>query len=324
MNIDRVADMLAARDASTWETPIQDPEFRKRRTREAPVFANINLLGRCNVDCYFCLGKDLDNIFGAREDTRTHFSKWARFEEFLAGIRSAGIQRVYVTGQNTDALLYRHLSELIDYLQASGLSTGFRTNGYLFNRPENLAIAQQTRRNVGVSIHTLDPETNWTIMRRRDIPDWRVILPQIPRLRVSVVLGRHNEGQFWSLMEFLVEFPNIAYVQVRRICTDTREAFLRPDVGAYERVFQEVSAKHPVVARFYDAEVFNLLGKEVCFWRTVKTAIGSWNYYTDGTVNKGYFVIEGYAQETLACMFPADPLVKVIPLSGYWRERYKP
>ena len=31
----------------------------KNRNRQVPTFANINLLGKCNADCYFCLGKDI-------------------------------------------------------------------------------------------------------------------------------------------------------------------------------------------------------------------------------------------------------------------------
>ena len=34
--------------------------FTKNREREAPSFANINLLGKCNIRCYFCLGRDIE------------------------------------------------------------------------------------------------------------------------------------------------------------------------------------------------------------------------------------------------------------------------
>ena len=82
------------------------------------------------------------------------------------------------------------------------------------------------------------------------------------------------------------------YIQVRRICTDTREDFLAPDVEVYERVFENVKSTHDVIGHFYSAEVFKMFGKEVCFWRTVKTTIDSFNYYSDGTMTDEYFVIE--------------------------------
>ena len=33
--------------------------INKNRNRGKFTFANINLLGKCNADCYFCLGKDI-------------------------------------------------------------------------------------------------------------------------------------------------------------------------------------------------------------------------------------------------------------------------
>lgn len=34
----------------------------KNRKRDKYTFANINLLGKCNADCYFCLGKDIPEL----------------------------------------------------------------------------------------------------------------------------------------------------------------------------------------------------------------------------------------------------------------------
>ena len=153
------------------------PQFEKLREREAPTFANINLLGPCNVDCYFCLGKDIDEVWKYQNQTKVHWSEWENFTEFLQLCKDAGIKNLYVTGQNTDALIYKHLDELIDFLQnIKGFDVGIRTNGYLAHR--KLETANKCRRSVGYSIHTLDPDVNWTIMRRKDIPDWEHLLTQ--------------------------------------------------------------------------------------------------------------------------------------------------
>lgn len=309
---------------AAWRTPIRNPEFRKNLEREAPVFANINLLGKCNVDCYFCLGKDIDDYFARQNQLGVHFSEWANFPEFLGKCRDAGIQRLYVTGQNTDALVYQHIGALVDHLQGEwGFDAGLRTNGYLAER--HMATLQRCRRSVGVSIHTLQPDVNWTVMRRRDIPDWERILPQIPNLRVSIVLNRHNAGELHDLLRFLARFPNVSYVQVRRICTDTREDYLLPDVEAYEAVFRETRRVFPLVSYFYGAEVFQMYGKEVCFWRTVKTTIDSFNYYTDGTMTDEYFVIEGFLRESGSVAREGDGVTPVYGpgLEGYWRDRAK-
>jgi hypothetical protein len=83
----------------------------KNRDRDAPDFANINLLGKCNARCYFCLGREIEGIDG-RRDTTVPFVFWPNFvDEFLPMCKAAGIKKLYVTGQNTDALLYHNSDE---------------------------------------------------------------------------------------------------------------------------------------------------------------------------------------------------------------------
>jgi molybdenum cofactor biosynthesis enzyme MoaA len=289
-----------------WRNSLSESEFEKNLNREAPVFANINLLGACNVDCYFCLGKDIDTEFKKHNQLAVHFRDWARFEEYLDRCEAAGIKRIYVTGQNTDSLMYRYLGELVDHMQAKGrFDVGLRTNGYL--APKQLPVINQCRRNVGYSIHSLDPETNWQIMRRRDLPDWGKIIPATRNTRVSIVLNRYNEQEFEPLLKY--------------ICTDTREAYLIEDVQVYERVFKQIRQRFPLIGHFYSAEVFRIFGKDVCFWRTVKTTIESFNYYTDGTINDEYFVIEGYMRDAEEYPRLAGIPVKLQGLEGHWRNK---
>jgi len=60
-------------------------EIVKNRKREKYTFANINLLGNCNADCYFCLGKDILQELAGKNQLNIHFSKWKNFEYFLQG-----------------------------------------------------------------------------------------------------------------------------------------------------------------------------------------------------------------------------------------------
>jgi hypothetical protein len=69
---------------------------------------------------------------------------------------------------------------------------------------------------------------------------------------------------------------------------------LAVDAEIYERVFEEISNKYQRCGNYYTAEIFDMFGKPVCFWRTVKTTVNSFNYFTDGTIDEGYFVVEGY------------------------------
>jgi molybdenum cofactor biosynthesis enzyme MoaA len=76
--------------------------FDKNRNRENPTFANINLLGKCNVDCYFCLGKDIPELLNIHDQTRMPFREWKNFDKFLSICKEGGINKLYITGQNME------------------------------------------------------------------------------------------------------------------------------------------------------------------------------------------------------------------------------
>jgi len=45
------------------------------------------------------------------------------------------------------------------------------------------------------------------------------------------------------------------------------------------------------------AEIYDVYGQDVVFWRTIKTSANSINYFTDGTISEKYFIIEGYLDQ---------------------------
>ena len=67
----------------------------KNRNRSKYTFANINFLGKCNLDCFFCLGKDLENEFARYDYRNTYFDGFPRFEEFLLLAKQYKIQQLY-------------------------------------------------------------------------------------------------------------------------------------------------------------------------------------------------------------------------------------
>lgn len=267
----------------------------KNRVRDDYSFANINLLGKCNVNCFFCLGKDIEDKLSKHNQLKTHFNDWKNYKEFKAKCQSLKIEKIYITGQNTDSLLYTHLDELINDLHSSGFKVGLRTNGYLAHSAK-MGIINKCELSTGYSIHSLNKMTNKMILGRSDIPDWNAIIPQTERPRVSIVINRCNEYEFWDLLKYLARFKNIRYVQARRVSTDTRLESLTPDMVAYERVYtQAKSVFGPPSRKFVaDAEEYTIYGLPVVFWRTVKTSVNSINYFTDGTISDLYFVVEGY------------------------------
>ena len=67
-----------------------------------------------------------------------------------------------------------------------------------------------------------------------------------------------------------------------------------PDALLYEQLHKDVEASYEKIGEFYGAPIYNVMGVNVTFWRTVKTDINSVNYFTDGTISDNYFVVEGY------------------------------
>lgn len=271
-------------------------QINKNRDREKYSFANINLLGNCNADCYFCLGKDILTELSGKNQLNVPFENWKNFYYFLTQCRDNDIKKLYLTGQTADGLQYKYLTEIIDWLQNLGFSVGVRTNGYL--ALAKMDSIQKMKDEIGYSIHSLNPETNYKIMGLRTIPDWEKIIPASgDNVRVSIVLNRYNIPEFDEIVKYIAQFKNVKYIQVRRISTDTRVPLLQEDIELFEKFFTEFTQNHKPFGYFYLAPQYEMYGKEVNFWRTVETSCNSLNYFTDGTCSNLYFIVEGYLKE---------------------------
>lgn len=269
--------------------------IKKNRNRESYTFANINLLGRCNSNCYFCLGKDIEKQLEGKNQLNVHFSEWKNFDGFLEACQRLGVKKLYLTGQTADGLQYKYLKEIIEYLQKEGFSVGVRTNGLLAEAKMDCIKAMDDE--IAYSIHTLKPEVNKTIMGFSNIPNWDKIIPESgDNVRISIVLCRYNIDEFDDLLKYISKFDNVKYIQVRRISTDTRFDLLKEDIAIYEQFYEKFAKEHDAdrISDFHLAQRYMVYGKEVDFWRTVETSINSLNYFTDGTCSDEYFVVEGY------------------------------
>ena len=267
----------------------------KNRNREKPSFANINLQGPCNYQCYFCLGRDI-SLGSCHNYLNNHFSKWKNFHKYLEKCKRDGIKKIYLTGQNTDPLLYKYLQELIEYLKDEGFHVGIRTNGVL--GLEKMDIINSLNDEVGLSIHSLTPDINKKITNHSIIPDWDMIIKKIKvPLRIAIVVTRYNKNEILSLIQFFSKYKNISYIQLRCIATDERYEELKEDIDCYKEVTSEIMEKFSYLRDYYTASIYDVYGIEVCLWKTVATTINSYNYFTDGIISTDYFVVEGYKKE---------------------------
>jgi hypothetical protein len=219
-------------------------------------------------------------------------SELSNLDEYLDLLENDGIRKVYVTGQNCDSLQYKCLDELITILHDRGFGVGLRTNGYL--ALQKMDTINRCELSTGYTINSLIPAVNRRIMGRQEIPDWDSILKATLHPRVQIVVNLMNSVEFLKIVSFVARYPNVKYIQARRISTDTRQDLLYQDVIEYEKVYEHVKTNYPFKGCYYLAEIYEMEGKDVCFWRTVQTSVNSYNYFSDGTISKEYFIIEGY------------------------------
>jgi MoaA/NifB/PqqE/SkfB family radical SAM enzyme len=270
--------------------------IEKNRSRNKYTFANINLLGKCNFDCRWCLGKDISD-FSNFNCLNTHFSKWIQFDKFIERVKENGIKQIYITGQNTDSLCYPHLEELIDFLKKSDFYVGIRTNGLL--APRNIHVINKCTTCLGdavsFSVLSRDKAIHKKIVGHENIPDWENIFPQITvPMRVAIVIDRYNVSEFFTLVNWLSKFKNIKYVQVRRISTDTRYDEFKEDIQLYDTLLSDVNSCKRKIKEYETATSYDIDGVECSFWKTIQTTANSMNYYCNGVISDDYFIIEGY------------------------------
>ena len=271
----------------------------KNRNREKPTFANINLLGKCICDCYFCLGKDIPELLNKHDQTRLHFDHWKNFNTFLKICKQNNIKNIYLTGQNTDPILYKYLKEIILYLKREGFRVGIRTSGYGFLY--HLEALNELDAGIGLSIHSLNRYMNTQAIGRNDLPPWEQIISWLDknkkRWRVASVINQYNG--FIDLLEIskLLKGRNLAYWQIRRVSSDKKDR--EYEQRKYNQLRTYFKNNFPYLGDFYLSEGYLFKGIPTYFWATVETSANSFNYFTDGTISKEYFVVEGYEKNYL-------------------------
>jgi hypothetical protein len=74
---------------------------------------------------------------------------------------------------------------------------------------------------------------------------------------------------------------------------------LKEDMHAWEVLHEDVKSTYPLVKTYESADAYSILGKEVCFWKTVATTANSINYFVNGVISEEYFIIEGYLKNKM-------------------------
>jgi len=266
--------------------------------RSAATFANINLLGKCTLDCNFCLGKDLEKEFSKYDFNKVHFDAWSRFEEFLGWCRNGLVKQLYITGQNTDPTCYKYIHELVDYLKEQGFYVGVRSNGMIPDLALFNACTTCTEDAVGLTMLTRDPDRFFFLTGRRSMPEWEKLIPKITvPLRMAIVVTQNNAPEVLDLIQYISQFRNVRYVQLRRVSTITRRRDWKPAQDEFEKLAKEIDASFTKLDEYETAPIYSIYGMRVSLWRTILTTANSWNYFVNGVLSSEYEIIRGYMKQ---------------------------
>lgn len=221
-----------------------------------------------------------------------HFKEWNNFEKYLRVLKENNINKIYITGQNTDPLLYKYLEELVDYLHTENFYVGVRTNGVM--SLTKLDVLNKCE-SVSYSIHSINTDTVEKITGIRTSINWNEAISKInTNLRISVVVNRYNIDEIYDILKFLSGFEKIKYIQLRCVATDNYYDFFKEDIDLFNDLLMDINKKFPLIKDYYTSKIYEIFGKDVSLWKTIATTINSYNYFTDGIISDNYYIIEGY------------------------------
>jgi MoaA/NifB/PqqE/SkfB family radical SAM enzyme len=244
--------------------------------RFAHWFGNIHLSGPCNRACYFCIGQHMMAL-----DALNNLGTWPLLglAAFLKQCALRGVETVYLTGTNTDPLLYRHPGRLAGALREAGFRVGIRTNGIAFH-PQTWKLYD-----VGsVTICSLNRATSLAMMGGEP-PDLPRILTHsgLMDLKVNVVLGPENRAEIPALLDTLEAYG------VTRV--NLREPYGQPRQGD-----PLMSGRFPRGQKL-GMPVYDWRGMSVMYWDVHYVEVESVNLYANGRISETYPITKGCADD---------------------------
>lgn len=244
-------------------------------------FGNVHLSGPCNRSCYFCIGQHMMAL-----DGYDVLGKWplAGWGGFVSSCAERGVSAVYLTGTNTDPILYRHHAEFTAALRRDlGVPVGLRTNG-VSARWREIASHYDCG---SLTVCSVDPAVNARMMGGPPASNKTVaglLEAWGGDLKVNIVLGPENRD------DCLRTVGRLAGLGVSRF--NLREPYGQPFVGdPVRRAGGEPSGS------VFGMPVYEVCGAEVCYWDVHYCEVESVNLYASGRVSVDYPISRGHAPD---------------------------
>ncbi len=249
-------------------------------------FGNVHLSGPCNRSCYFCIGQHMMALDG--ENT---LSAWPLpgLDDFLSACKRRRVRDVFVTGTNTDPLMFASAERLSAELRSNipGARVGIRTNAAALRNYEQFLPYEMG----SVTICSFNLGIYRAMMGSGAPPNIRHVVQFAREARwhedpkVNVVLGPENlvQGDIFRS----IEACDLA--GVRRI--NLREPYGQPHVGnPLEHL------EHHRVDDVHGMPTYLLGNAWVTYWDVHYCEVESVNLYASGRVSEDYPITRGHAE----------------------------
>lgn len=255
------------------------------------TFGNIHLSGPCSRRCYFCIGQHMMAL-----DSLNNLDEWPLrgLFGFLGSCRARKVSQIYVTGSNTDPLLYEHTAELAEHLHERGFGPlGIRTNGVASSERRRDILQHYSRGSV--TICSLDPKIHKKMMgvgEPLDVPRFIADLPAGFDLKVNIVLGPWNasgigEGVGEGIDDLLRTLTLLNAYGIRRV--NLRQPYGQPEVEN-----PMAFAGFTPIRSAMGMPVYQFEKMEVTHWDVHYVEVESVNLYANGHVSFDYPISRGH------------------------------
>lgn len=254
-------------------------------------YAEILFQGKCNLSCFFCIGKEMKNN---ENQLQTHYLEWKNFNKFIDKCKVENISLIYLSSTQTEPLLYKYLKELVIYLKKQGFKVGLRTNATLLNSVDILNLFNAE---ISLSIQGLDNEIVKTITGRKNVVSLETILQKTKnRLRISVVVNSYNVKEIPQILEIINKNKEyVDYVQLRRIYSEYENKSYDKHRTAFDDISNWVK-KLEKIGNYYESDIYKYKDISVSLWKSVfkKESLDTLNYFTSGVITDDNLLIRGY------------------------------
>ena len=261
-------------------------------------YGEILFLGKCNCKCYYCLSSEMDNLqLEKQNQMNLHFKEWRNFDRYLEILKEENIEKMYLSSVITEPMLYKHIGELVDYIQSKGIRVGLRTNGYFVL--QNMDVIKKLQNHISISLNSLNNETCYTICKNFP-PNIKKIFEEFEKenlnCRISIVVNRFNEKEIKEMLDLIKNHTCVSYVQLRKVYKYNDENNEELDNIAYENVYNWLKNNAKLVGNYFESEIYDYDGLSVSLWLDVfnKSSIQSFNYFTNGDISSHNLLIPAY------------------------------